>query len=338
MRKKLVRLAATQWSPWRGTAPREIDPYGDAFSFAAAERYSMSWTEGHAALLEKAGELGADLAVTGEDIACLSNVMTYLDDRSLFRRLAESTARHAHTVLAEVARRRRMHVVGCFFEPEGDAIFNVSILYGRDGRMLGRYRKVHLPAHELWQVTPGNSFPAFETDIGPVAMLICYDAQWPESTICSALNGARIICHSTAASQSEHRMRTRAEDAQAFYVTSTHTDSAIVGPDAQVLANAGTGRDTVVIADADIQNASLASPRNWDSLYTGTCDLRERHLKLRRTEAYAPITDRHPTALNAYPEGKLATTPEAVEQVYEEKRADMRRAFSGKRARYSWRG
>lgn len=162
-------------------------------------------------LLRKVGEAGADLVVTGEDIANLFDAATYLDDRTIFRNLAQETCGDAHQVLPQVARHYQMHIVARFFELEADKIYNSSVLFGRDGHVIGRYHKVHLPVYEGWQVTAGDSFPAFETDLGMVGMLICYDQMWSESAAACALNGARIICHPSAASLSDYQMRTRAQ-------------------------------------------------------------------------------------------------------------------------------
>lgn len=334
MAAKMTRLATTQWA-YRETPP-EANPYSDVFSFDAARAHVIRQVDGNAALLDKAGEAGADLAVAGEDIASLTYAMTYLDDPSVFRRLTEVSAAHAYVTLSQVARRHRLHVVASFYEAEGDHIWNSSVLFGREGEVIGRYHKVHLPRYEAWQVTPGDSFPAFETDIGVVGMIICYDDMWPESTIACALNGARIICHSSAASPAEYRVRARAMDAQIFYITATHSGSRICAPNATILADAGDSGDAVVTADVDIASASLAPENYWEYLYSGIRDHRERHLKLRRPNAYRVLSHPDPPALRAYPPGGLPDTPEAIRAVYEKQKAEYRRGLRGEKPRYQW--
>lgn len=331
---KTVRLATTQYG-WHNR-PDEADPYGDAFCLDAARAAAKQAVDGNAALLSQAGEAGADIAVAGEDIASIGSAMTYLDDPSIFRTLTRETAAYVHETLSNVAKSHRMHVVASFYEPEGDTIFNSSVLFGRDGKVIGRYHKVHLPVYETWQVAAGDSFPAFETDIGVVGMIICYDDMWPESTISCALNGARIICHSSAASPADYRVRARAMDAQVFYITSTYAHSRIAAPNAKILADAGDDQDAIVTADADIENASLSPENFWEYLYSGIRDHRERHLKLRRPEAYGAILDPEPPAMKAYPQGGVANTPEAVRAVYEEHKKQRRRERKGERSRYEW--
>ena len=331
---RTVRLATTQRA-WRDT-PLEAMPYSDAFSLDAAKRHSREQVDEHAKLLSRAGEAGADLAVTGEDIASLSYALTYLDGPSIFRALVDETAAYAHQALGEIARQHRMHLVANFYESEDDRMFNTSVLFGRDGKVIGRYHKVHLPVYETWQVTAGDSFPAFDTNMGMVGMIVCYDDMWPESTSCCALNGARIICHSSAASPADYRVRARAMDAQVFYITSTKFGSRIAAPNSRILADAGQDDGAVVSADVDLARATLGPENYWEYLYSGVRDHRERHLKLRRTDAYGVILDPSPPALQAYPAGGLATTPEAIRAVYERQKGIYQGSLRGEKPCYQW--
>ena len=335
MTDKKVKLAATQCVPH--SVPDEADVFGDAFSLDAARARSRERIDAHAAVLARAGEAGADIAVTGEDIAALSNAATYLDDPSVFRALVPETAAYAYDVMGRIARRHRMHIVACFYEMEGDRAFNSAVLFGRDGEVIGRYYKVHLPVYETWQVTAGDAFPVFETDIGVVGMLICYDQMWPESVAACALNGARIICHPSAATLATYQMQARAMDYQVFYISGTGRGSRIVAPNAKLLADAGNENDAFITADVDIETASLPPEGYWETLYSGIRDHRERHLKLRRPDAYRVLLDPNPAALRAYPSGGVANTPERIREVYEKQVAEYRRWRAGEPGLYHWR-
>jgi len=328
-------ILATTQSAWKPTPP-EANPFSDVFSLDAARRSARARIEGAAKLLSDAGEAGADLAVTGEDIAGLSLAMTYLDDPAIFRALTVYSSGVAHDLIGVVARKHSMHVVACFYEIEGDRVFNSSVLVGRDGRAIGRYHKVHLPMYETWLVTAGDSFPVYQTDIGVVGMLICYDDMWSESCACCALNGARIICHSTAYNPPEYRVRTRAMDAQVFYLTATTSGSRICAPNSKVLADCGDKPEAFAIAEADIAGGSLAPENFWEYLYSGIRDHRERHLKLRRPDAYRMLLEANPPALAAYPPGGLVNTPEAIRAVYEKQKEQYRRSLQGEPERYTW--
>ena len=333
MARPSVKLATTQCS-YRET-PVEANPYSDAFSLEAARVHSRESIDAALKLVAETGAARADLAVMGEDIASVSYALTYLDDPSIFEVLSRETSKYARESIAAVAKRYGMHVVGCFFEPDGDVIRNTSALFGRDGGEIGRYHKVHLPVYETWLVSAGDGFPVYETDIGVVAMLICYDDMWSESSASCALKGARIICHSTAYSPPDYRVRTRAMDAQVFYLTSTREGSRICAPDATVLADCGEGAGTAVV-EADIEGGSLAPENFWEYLYSGIRDHRERHLKLRRPDAYRVLLEEEPPALRAYPPGGLRTSKEAVSEVYEKQKEDYQRGLRGERQLYTW--
>jgi predicted amidohydrolase len=332
MAKKTV-LSTTQFA-WKGP-PREANPFSDSFTMEAARAWSRARLDDAIALLARAGEMGADLSLTGENITGLGHPMCYLDDPTIFQTLARESSAWAHEEASAVAKRYHMHVVACFCEPEGDAIYNTAALYGREGERIGTYHKVHLPAVERWLMRAGGSFPAFETDIGMVGMLICYDDMWPESSAACALNGARIICHPTAYSPPRYRVRTRAMDQQVFYITSTFAGSRICAPNSAVLADCGDAPDSVVIAEADIAHGSLAPENSWEYLYSGVRDHRERHLRFRRPEAYGAITDPDPRAREVYT-GEVAETPEAIRRAYQRQKEEFLRELRGEASRYTW--
>jgi len=334
MPKKLVRLATTQRG-WHET-PKEAMPYSDVFTLDAARQHSRAQAEAHAALLAKAGSLGADIAVTGEDIASTGYALTYLDDPSIFGMLTSELQGYLLETIGAIARQHHMHIVACFYEPAGDAIYNSAVLFGRDGRVMGRYHKVNLPIYETWVVKNGDSFPVFETDIGVVGMLICYDEVWPEASACLAMNGAQIICHPSAASLPDWKMKTRAMDEQVFYIASTGIGSRIVAPNAKVLADAGEEDEAVVTADVDVASATLSPENYWEYVYSGIRDHRERHLRLRQAAAYRILSDPGPPALRQLPAGGLANTPEAIREVYQKQKADYLRGLRGEKQLYTW--
>ena len=94
----------------------------------------------------------------------------------------------------EAAKRHQVHIVAGINERTEDCLFNSAILAGPDG-YLGTYRKVHLWNQENRFFQPGDlGFPVFETTLGRIGILICYDGWFPESARECALNGADIIC------------------------------------------------------------------------------------------------------------------------------------------------
>ena len=70
--------------------------------------------------------------------------------------------------------------------------FNSAICVSGDG-VLGHHRKVHQPLREDASYAAGNSFAAFDTQVGRLGMMICYDKAFPESARTLALDGAEIV-------------------------------------------------------------------------------------------------------------------------------------------------
>ena len=114
-----------------------------------------------------------------------------------------------------------MVLVFPFAEKAGNGFYNAAVVADADGRLLGRYRKVHLPgifpsdkpggtgSFERLYFAPGDlGFPVFETAKGKVGVQICYDRKFPEGFRSLALDGAEMIFVPTnAATYGETRER-----------------------------------------------------------------------------------------------------------------------------------
>ena len=71
-------------------------------------------------------------------------------------------------------------------------LYSSAVCVSGDG-VLGRQRKVHLPPAERFAYTPGDGFAAFDTPVGRLGMLLCYDKLFPEAARALALDGAEIV-------------------------------------------------------------------------------------------------------------------------------------------------
>jgi predicted amidohydrolase len=76
--------------------------------------------------------------------------------------------------LAKLAGELDVYLVAGMLEADGDARYNTAVLFGRDGRFIGKYRKQKL-GHELERNTPGFGSPVFETEFGRLGLIICAD-------------------------------------------------------------------------------------------------------------------------------------------------------------------
>ena len=89
-----------------------------------------------------------------------------------------------------------------FYELSGNSTYN-TLAYVEDGKLLGTYRKTHIPDDHYYQekfyFTPGNTgFKVFDTKYGRIGAGICWDQWFPETARCLALNGAELIFFPTA--------------------------------------------------------------------------------------------------------------------------------------------
>src|SRR4030042_1429427 len=138
--------------------------------------------------------------------------------------------------------------------------------------VLGRYHKTHLICLGVDRfLTEGESLPGpVETPLGRMGMLICYDLRFPEPARVLGLAGAQAILLPTAWPQAatlypDHVARTRAAENGVFLVAADHVGeecggrylgrSLIIGPDGEVLAQAGQAEETLLVADVDLSRA-----------------------------------------------------------------------------------
>ncbi|SFS96157.1 carbon-nitrogen hydrolase family protein [Saccharopolyspora flava] len=102
-----------------------------------------------------------------------------------------------------------------YSEDGGQKRYNAAVCVSGDG-VLGRHRKVHLPAGEVAVYSPGESFDAFDTPVGKLGMLIDYDKTFPESARSLALGGAEVLaCLSAWPTSITNRAPRMAQDRQA---------------------------------------------------------------------------------------------------------------------------
>lgn len=139
--------------------------------------------------IRRAAVEGADLIVLPE----LANSGCDLDSREQAPGLADEIP-GGPTVQAwkKEAVASDIFVVGGLLERERDTLYNSAVLLGPG--MFGRYRKTHLWNEEKLVYEPGRELPVFDTPLGTIGLLICYDAWFPEAARTLAVKGAEILC------------------------------------------------------------------------------------------------------------------------------------------------
>jgi predicted amidohydrolase len=102
--------------------------------------------------------------------------------------------------ISEYAKRYHVHVIYGFPERDSkkkDILYNSAVLISDEGNVIGVYRKVHPFAGEKQYFRPGDEYPLFETNIGRIGIMICWDTAFPEVARTYALKGADLIAIST---------------------------------------------------------------------------------------------------------------------------------------------
>ena len=147
-------------------------------------------------------------AARGAEIVCLPELFRtpyfcQREDPALFD-LAEPIPGPTTGVLARIARELRVVIVASLFERRAAGVYhNTAVVLDADGAVRGRYRKMHIPDdplyYEKFYFTPGDlGFTAFDTAVGKVGTLVCWDQWYPEAARLTALAGADVLFYPTA--------------------------------------------------------------------------------------------------------------------------------------------
>ncbi len=194
--------------------------------------------------------------------------------------------------LSALARRHSMLTVCGWPEATGGPLlYNSAIIIERDGTVVGCYRKTHLFGREPDFFVGGDRLQAFDTSVGRIGVLICYDMEFPETARILALDGAAILLTPTAnmdpysAYQSVFT-RARAME-NGVYVATANTvgdldgfhffgESSVIGPEGNVIEMAGA-KDGILMVSIDTARTLAA-------------DATLRYLVHRRPELYRRLS------------------------------------------------
>jgi N-carbamoylputrescine amidase len=149
-----------------------------------------------------------DAASRGAQIVCLPELFQtqyfcQREDASLFD-LAEPIPGPSSNKLAEAAQQSRVVLIASLFEKRAAGVYhNTAAIFDSDGALRGLYRKMHIPDdplyYEKFYFTPGDlGFRAFDTNVGRVGTLVCWDQWYPEGARLTALQGAHVLFYPTA--------------------------------------------------------------------------------------------------------------------------------------------
>lgn len=125
------------------------------------------------------------------------------EDTQLFD-LAETIPGPSTDHFSALAAELGVVIVSSLFEKRAAGLYhNTAVVFDSDGRMAGRYRKMHIPDdpgfYEKFYFTPGDlGFTPIDTSVGRLGVLICWDQWYPEAARLMALAGAELLLYPTA--------------------------------------------------------------------------------------------------------------------------------------------
>jgi len=254
----------------------------------------------------------------GAELVCLqelfrSQYFCQTEDHSHFT-LAEPVPGPSTEALSKLAAELGVVIVASLFERRAEGLYhNTAAIIDADGTYLGKYRKMHIPDdpqyYEKFYFTPGDlGFLAWDTKVGRIGVLVCWDQWYPEAARLTALAGAQILFYPTAigwlpAEKVEHGAQQQAAwetiqrshaIANGVYVCAVNRvghegapnggiefwgGSFVADPGGRILAKAGEGEE-VLIAACDLAKVDI-SRTHWP------------FLRDRRIDAYADLTKRY---------------------------------------------
>jgi N-carbamoylputrescine amidase len=150
---------------------------------------------------EEAARLGAEIICLPELFR--SQYFCQREDAACFD-LAETIPGPTTRALGKTAKEKKVVIIAPVFERRAPGVYhNSAVVIDADGEVAGLYRKMHIPDdpayYEKFYFTPGDlGFRAFDTRVGRIATLLCWDQWYPEGARLAALQGASILFYPTA--------------------------------------------------------------------------------------------------------------------------------------------
>ena len=236
--------------------------------------------------IHRAAQQGAQLVLLQELHG--SHYFCQTEDAGHFS-LAETIPGPTTELLGQVAAELGIVIVASLFERRASGVYhNTAVVLEADGRVAGCYRKMHIPDdpgyHEKYYFTPGDlGFEPVSTSVGRLGVLVCWDQWFPEAARLMALAGADLLLYPTAIGWDAHddqQEQLRQQEAwltvqrghaianclPAMVCNRTGHEadpsgqsngihfwggSCIMGPQGELLAQAGSAQDEVLVAGID---------------------------------------------------------------------------------------
>ncbi|AQS54595.1 nitrilase-related carbon-nitrogen hydrolase [Novibacillus thermophilus] len=180
-----------------------------------------------------------------------------------FAQLAETVEGNVMVTFRALAQKLEVVMVVPFAERANHRLYIAAAVIEQNGALIGVYRKSFLWGREKHIFTPGErEYPVFQTSVGKLGVLMCYDAEFPESSRLISLQQADLIVVPAVWSvQAERRwdiqLPARALDNTVFVMGvnavggNSCGKSKFVRPDGIVLTEAPRSKEAVLICEMD---------------------------------------------------------------------------------------
>jgi beta-ureidopropionase len=257
--------------------------------------------------VDKHVELIAKAAADGAEVTCLQEIFhgPYFcaEQDAKWYATAEPEDGPIVTRMREVAKNHKMVLIVPWFEEAQTGVYyNSAVVIERDGTIAGKYRKTHIPHvgpcfWEKFYFKPGNlGYPVFDTSVGKVGLIICYDRHFPEIGRALGLKGAELVFNPSATVESLSKYLWELEQpatavANGYWIAAINRvgveeplssakfygSSYFCDPRGQIVAQASDSEDEVLVHDLDLE--MIRDVRNtWQ------------FLRDRRPELYGELT------------------------------------------------
>jgi len=239
------------------------------------------WEGGMEAMIHKHEKMIDEAAAKGTQILCLQELfhLPYFpaEQDAKWYEYAETIPGPLTNRMGKAAKKHNMVLIVPMYEKEMTGIYyNTCAIIDADGRVLGKYRKNHIPhLPDFWEkfyFKPGNlGYPVFNTAYGKIGAYICYERHFPEGARILGLNGAEIVFNpsATIASLSKHLWeldQPALAVANGYFVATINRvgieaswntgrfygSSYICNPKGEIIAKGSENKDETIVADVDL--------------------------------------------------------------------------------------
>ena len=267
------------------------------------------WTGDKESMIANAVSAIGTAASQGAQVVCLQELFygpyfCQVQDADYYSYTEQIPDGPTTQLMCELADQHNMVLVVPMYEQEQPGVYyNTAVVIERDGEVVGKYRKTHIPHvgpcfWEKFYFKPGNlGYPVFHTSVGRIGLIICYDRHFPEIGRALGLKGAELVFNPSATVESLSKYLWELEQpahavANGYWIAAINRvgveeplstarfygSSYFCDPRGQIIARASDSKDEVLVADLDLDKIREVRD-TWQ------------FLRDRRPETYGELTE-----------------------------------------------